>query len=120
MRDESVTLDDIVERAERLVHIASEHSVAEVASTPELAESVLYNLIIIGEATKRLSPATCTRFPDVEWSKMAATRDVLVHHYDLVLWEQVDEIMRRQLPPLLRRLAEIRDTLRAEFDAAQG
>ena len=49
---------------------------------------------------------------------MARTRDVIVHHYEGVNWPLIAEIIARDLPRLIPRLVEIRDTLRAEFDAA--
>ena len=48
------------------------------------------------------------------------TRDRITHHYEGIDWEIVQRIMTTDLPPLLPRLVEIRDTVRAEFDATEA
>ena len=36
---------------------------------------------IIGEAAKQIDDATCERYPDVPWLKMAGMRDLLIHKH---------------------------------------
>ncbi|HEY0776590.1 MAG TPA: HepT-like ribonuclease domain-containing protein [Gemmatirosa sp.] len=61
---------------------------------PAVADAVLYQLVILGEATKaalQADPSLATRFPAVPWSSMARVRDRAAHHYYKldrdVLWE---------------------------------
>lgn len=72
------------------------------------------------EAVKRVRRETRARFPDVNWKQMAGTRDRVTHHYEGIDWEIVTRIITQELPVLLPRLIEIRDIVRAEFDAAEG
>lgn len=44
-------------------------------------EAVLYNLLIIGEATKNLSPETRQREPGIDWAAVGGMRDFLMHEY---------------------------------------
>lgn len=57
--------------------------------------SVIYQLLIMGEATKKLSMALRDRHLEVAWRSMAGLRDVLIHNYrdvDLdVVWAAVQE-----------------------------
>jgi uncharacterized protein with HEPN domain len=115
-RDESVTLDEIAAAVERLAELG--RSLPE-ESEPAIAvmEGVLFNLIVLGEASKRLSPHTRGRFGDIPWSEMARTRDRVVHHYEGVDWDILRHVLRVDLPLHLPRVRAARDTLRAEFDA---
>ncbi len=61
---------------------------------PAVADAVLYQLVVLGEAAKaalQADPALATRFPDVPWSPMARVRDRAAHHYYKldrdVLWD---------------------------------
>ncbi|MDZ4655062.1 MAG: HepT-like ribonuclease domain-containing protein [Coriobacteriia bacterium] len=118
-RDESLLLDDVVHATSRLIELGSQ---SEVPLGEDLScdEQVQYNLIILGEAVKRLSPATRERFADVPWSPMARARDRVVHHYEGVDWAVIETIIGSDLPPMLPRLLEIRDIVREEYDAGQA
>lgn len=116
-RDESLVLDDLVRAATRLIEVAGSLPAGALGGDPDVDEIVLWNLALLGEASKRLSPATRERFPDVPWKHFARTRDVLIHHYEGVQWQLVEQICAQDLPTLLPRLVEVRDQLRKEFDA---
>lgn len=119
-RDESLLLDDIADCSQRLIQLGSGMPADYAGVDRPLNEMILWNLVVLGEAAKRLSPQMRGRFDDVEWEKMMRTRDRVTHHYEGVDWEIVQRIMVIDLPPLLPRLIEIRDTVRAEFDAAEA
>ena len=44
--------------------------------------AVMHQLLVIGEAAKRVSDATRTAYPAVPWATMAGMRDKLIHEYD--------------------------------------
>ena len=58
---------------------------------PIVQDAVIRQLLIIGEATKRLTMEFRDRHPDVPWRDMAGMRDLLVHSYNRV---DVDEVWR--------------------------
>ncbi|MDO9556183.1 MAG: DUF86 domain-containing protein [Coriobacteriia bacterium] len=118
-RDESLLLDDVVHATSRLIELGS-NEVTQLGDDLPSDERVLYNLIILGEAVKRLSPETRERFADVPWSPMARARDRVVHHYEGMDWPVIESIIRSDLPPMLPRLLEIRDILREEYDSERA
>jgi len=120
VHDESIVLETIVDAAERLIELGGRAPKGTLGLDRELSEQILLNLIVLGEATKRLSPALRVRFAEAPWSDMAQTRDVIVHRYDAINWFRVQEIIELDLPALLPRLREIREIVRAEFAAAEG
>lgn len=58
---------------------------------------MIRNFEIIGEASKKISPDFKSRYPDIEWKKIAGMRDKLIHDYigvDLwAVWAVVEDIL---------------------------
>jgi uncharacterized protein with HEPN domain len=119
-RDESMLLDDLVAAANRLVDLGSNIPAGMLGVNEGDGERIMWNLVVLGESTKRLGPETRARFTDVPWSDMAETRDRVVHHYEGIDWQVVAGVIDDDLPALLPRLLEIRAMLRAESDADEA
>ena len=115
-RDDSLVLDDLVQAATRLVQVAGSRPAGYLGSDPDIDEVVLWNLTLLGEASKRLSPETRKLFPDLPWAEFARTRDLVVHHYEGINWRLIEQICAHDLPGLVPRLVDIRDQLRETFD----
>ena len=81
-RDDSLLLDDILDAAKRLIALGADICPGYLGLEREVNEQILWNCVVVGEASKRLSPATLARFADVGWSDMARTRDKITHHYE--------------------------------------
>lgn len=65
-------------------------------------QAILHNLFVIGEAVKALSPEILEAAPDIPWSEIAATRDVIGHQYHRILPDLIHRTVREDLPPLER------------------
>lgn len=116
-RNESLVLDDIVRAATRLVDVIGSQPGGCLGMDPDVDELVLWNLTVLGEASKRLSTETCDRFPHIPWAHFARTRDFLIHHYEGIDWQVIMEICTTDLPALLPPLVRARDVLRLESDS---
>jgi len=116
-RDDSLLVDDLIDAAERLIELGGESAPGTLGTDRNTAEMIQWNLLVLGGATKRMRPETLARFDDVDWSALARTRDRIVHHYEGMNWLLISEIIADELPTLLPRLIEIREIVRAEFDA---
>lgn len=57
-------------------------------------------LEIIGEASKKLSPALKDAHPQIPWRRVAGLRDVLIHEYFGVDLPMVWAVIQRDLPAL--------------------
>ncbi|MFZ1755620.1 MAG: DUF86 domain-containing protein [Caldilineaceae bacterium] len=62
--------------------------------------SVLYQLLVIGEAVKRLSSAFRSQHQHIPWTLIAGMRDHLIHAYDTVDWEEVWTTVTVDVPTL--------------------
>ena len=115
-RDDSLLLDDAIAAARRLIELGGQSKPSMLGADRDQADMIQWNLVVLGEAAKRMRSSTRDRFPDVPWRQMSRIRDRMAHHYEGVEWPRVAEIIHDELPALLPRLVEIRDMLRVEFD----
>ena len=62
---------------------------------------------ILGEAGKKISNEFMRKYPNIEWSKIARTRDKLIHFYFGVNMEIVWKIVSLDIPSLFEALKAI-------------
>ena len=69
--------------------------------------AVLHQLMVMGEAVKRLSTGYRNQHAQIPWKLMAGMRDKLIHDYDIVdlneVWKTI-EVDVPQVLPLLEAL----------------
>jgi uncharacterized protein with HEPN domain len=75
--------------------------------TRMIQDAVIRNFEVIGEATKRLSPQTKEKYPEVPWRRIAGLRDVLIHDYLRVDLEEVWGVISDYLPELKDKVEKI-------------
>jgi uncharacterized protein with HEPN domain len=73
--------------------------------THTLQDAVLRNLQILSESTQRLSDGSKTKHPEIEWERIAAFRNFLVHNYLGIDMERIWEIVQRDVPVLKRAVS---------------
>jgi uncharacterized protein with HEPN domain len=69
--------------------------------------AVSYELVVLGEATMRLSPALREQYSNVPWRDIAGMRHHLTHGYRQVMLNTVWEVATRHVPVLLDQLRSI-------------
>jgi uncharacterized protein with HEPN domain len=86
-RDEATLLD--IATAARLVSKFTEGmDRGDFLDDIKTQSSVLHQLMVLGEAVKRLSDDFRARHPEIPWTLMAGMRDKLIHGYDIVDLEE--------------------------------
>jgi uncharacterized protein with HEPN domain len=63
--------------------------------------AVLHQLLVLGEATKRVSEEFRSRHPEIPWKLIAGMRDKLIHAYDAVDLDEVFRTISEDLPRLI-------------------
>jgi uncharacterized protein with HEPN domain len=66
--------------------------------------AILHQLMIIGEAVKRLTLEFRNTHPDIPWPLMAGMRDNLIHAYDSVDMDEVWKTATDDIPNLLKTI----------------
>jgi uncharacterized protein with HEPN domain len=105
-KDDRVYLHHILECIRRIIENTMEGRERFMASHT-LQDAVLRNLQVMAESTQRLSEPAKATHPDVEWRRIAAFRNILVHGYLGIDLDTVWDITQRDVPELKQAVEEI-------------
>ncbi len=64
---------------------------------------------VLGEAARRVPEEFHQRYPEVPWQDTTDLRNVLIHGYDIVDFDELWRIIQEHLPPLVQQLQAIID-----------
>jgi uncharacterized protein with HEPN domain len=101
---DKASLLDIVKAARKILKFKRNLDRSSFLEDDKTQSAIIYQLLIIGEAVKRLSPAFRQCYPEIPWPLMAGMRDNLIHEYDDVDLEEVWTTSDRDVPNLLSLL----------------
>ena len=101
MQSDQESLIDIANAIRRILRYASGISKLELEINDEKLSAILYQITIIGEATKRLSQEVRQQHPEIPWREMAGMRDVIVHEYDQLDFDVVWDVVENKSSELL-------------------
>ena len=100
-RDDAHVLD-ILKAARLAIEFKGSADKAAFLADAKTQSAVLHQLLVIGEAVKRLSPEFRAAHPEVPWRLIAGARDKLIHFYEGVDLEEVWKMVTSDLPELIR------------------
>ena len=101
MQSDQESLIDIANAIRRILRYTSGISKLELEINDEKLSAILYQITIIGEATKRLSQEVRQQHPEIPWREMAGMRDVIVHEYDQLDFDVVWDVVENKSSELL-------------------
>jgi len=101
---DDIVLKDIINAAQLIAAFVDSLGKDGFIDDSKTHSAVLYQLTVIGEAVKRLSPEFRIAHTQVPWASMTGMRDHLVHAYDLVDFDEVWETATRDVPGLLKQI----------------
>jgi uncharacterized protein with HEPN domain len=104
MRYDDATLLDIARAANLILEFKYGMDADAFYRDLKTQSAVLHQLLIMGEAVKRLSVTFRSEHPEIDWKSIAGLRDILIHAYDIVDIELVWEMTRTHIPQLLRQI----------------
>lgn len=105
-RDDSHLLDMLI-AARRVQRFASGRERRELEQDEVFRSAVLFQLLVLGEAAKRVSPAFREAHPEIVWKEPAGMRDRLIHGYNRIDLDKVWDTMMRRLPELIPALEKL-------------
>lgn len=106
-KDPLVFLRHILESIGRIEEFTKGATKEEFLKSIQLQDSVIRRIEIIGEATKNLPTEFQKEYDEVAWSKMARTRDKLIHGYFGVDLKMAWDIVKNDLPELKAKVQKI-------------
>jgi uncharacterized protein with HEPN domain len=104
MSRDDASIADILKAARLIQQFIADKDRAAFDNDPQIQSAVIYQLLIIGEATKRLSESFRDTQTAIPWRGMAGMRDVLIHGYDIVDLDQVWDSAHDDIPILIAAL----------------
>jgi len=102
-RDDATVLD-IVLACRRIERFIAGFSKEAFLLDEKTQSAVVHQLLLIGEAVKRLSDMFRENHPEPPWRDIARMRDRLIHHYDAVDLDEVWKTAETDVPELKGQL----------------
>ena len=106
MKDDSIYLKHILDCIRRIEEDTSEGR-EKFLATHTLQDAVLRNLQTLSESAKRLSDPLKTSRPEIEWRRITAFRNILVHDYLGIDLDRIWRIVQHDVPQLKRAVAAL-------------
>lgn len=100
-------INDIEESIENL-------SKQQFLKNKDVKDANVRRIEVIGEAVKNISSTTRKKYKEIEWNKIAGTRDKMIHHYFGVDFDIIWNIITVDLPKLKEEILKIKDQLEEE------
>jgi uncharacterized protein with HEPN domain len=92
---------DMVVAGRRIQDFTLGQGYAEFSVDLKTQSAVIHQIMILGEAAKRMSKEFQARHPEVPWSDIGRMRDKLIHHYEGIDPREVWKVASRDVPELL-------------------
>jgi uncharacterized protein with HEPN domain len=106
VKDDSIYLKHILESIRRIEEDTCEGRESFLAAHA-LQDAVLRNLQTLSESAKRLSDPLKANHPEIEWRRISAFRNILVHDYLGIDLDRIWQIVRRDVPHLKQAVAAL-------------
>lgn len=105
-RDKSYLID-IQTSAESILRYIEGKSSSTFYEDDILQDAVVRRIEIMGEAASRISEGLKSQYPALQWKKMKAIRNILIHMYDELELEIVWDTVTKDIPGLLNEIKKI-------------
>ncbi len=105
-RDKQALMDIAIAIQQTLLY-AQDINRDNLQENDEKQAAILYRLIVIGEATKRLSNEFREQYPMIPWRQMAGLRDVVIHDYDELDFDILWNVIHVNLPDIFPEIQTI-------------
>ena len=110
MSRDNASLLDIYRAGQQAVSYAEGLDRRKLEADGMCVAAVLYQVLIIGEATKRLSQKLRDEHPEIPWNNMAGMRDIVAHHYDEIDFGVLWNVLQFGIPDMLRKIQSLLPT----------
>lgn len=101
------SLLDMLQSAQIVVDYLQGRSQNELASDRQLQDAIIYRLLLIGEASKRVSEITRKTLTTIPWMAISGMRNRLIHEYDEIDLDVVWDTAVNSLPNLILELKKV-------------
>ena len=104
-------LEHIIEAIDTILSRAKSMEFDDLIADKLLYGGIVYNTMIIGEASYMLSKAFVAAYPQIAWQDIQDMRHHLVHGYFQVDASIIWDVIRNDLAPLRDQVAHLLETI---------
>jgi len=106
-REYKLFIQDILQVIKDIDEFTSNMDFEEFCKDAKTKSAVVWQIHIIGEASKNISKSISDKYKEVPWKYMARIRDKIVHFYFGIDYEIVWDVVKKKLPeikPLIEKV----------------
>jgi uncharacterized protein with HEPN domain len=101
------SLQDMLCAARKVISYSQGATRESLPAMPMRLDAVLYEIVVIGEAARRLSQAHRDSHCQTPWRDIIGMRSVVTHGYDQIDNDELWQVIERDLPELIRKIEAI-------------
>lgn len=101
------SLEDMLRAARKILDYTKDTTREALPAVPMRMDAVLYEIVVLGEAARRLSPEMRAAHSGVPWRDIIGMRSIVSHGYDQVDDDELWQVVKRDLPELIIKLETI-------------
>jgi len=103
-KDPTIFLKHILESIEHIDSYIKGLDEEDFLKSEEKQDAVIRRLEILGEAVRNLPEEFRAKYPDIEWNKAMATRNILIHNYFGIELDIVWDTITQSLPNFKKQI----------------
>jgi uncharacterized protein with HEPN domain len=107
LREYKFYIDDIEQSITRIQEYTAGLSKEEFKNDSKTYDSVLHNLMIIGEAAGKLPEEIRDRNSDINWSGIIGMRNIIAHGYFNIDQDIIWLTIKKRLPELIAQIKSL-------------
>ncbi len=112
-RSWQMRIQDILRAIASISHRIDGKTLPAIQRDETLTKAILYDFMVIGEASRHVPAAIQIRYPTIPWRLMGDLRNIVAHKYFQIDIATIWETIQQDLPALI---PELQAWLNAEID----
>ncbi len=112
-RDDS-RVRHILGAIKRIIEVGEDLSRDQLRQNEAKTESILFNLMIMGEAANNISQEFASKNPEIDWKGIAGVRHKVVHDYADIDYDTIWDILKNEIPDVYCKMKALEKTLLPE------
>jgi uncharacterized protein with HEPN domain len=106
-RDWQLRIQDIMTSTTTIIKPTAGMTFEDFQMNQTIIKAVLYDFVIIGEATRNVPVTIVSRYPEIPWRLMGNMRNVMTHEYFQVDLEIIWNTIKSSLPSLIPQIQDL-------------
>ena len=106
-RDIILFLEDILENIERIENSTKTLSKEDFDKSLDIQDATIRRIEVMGESVKNIPESFRQKYPEIEWRKIAGSRDVIIHHHFGINLETIWIVVKDELPELKEKVSKV-------------